>query len=71
MCKYRARLDLVERMAREKNEKTPEKLDGVLFVARPYDAARDKDMPTGGGPTRRGEASGAPVRGRLSRGRPG
>lgn len=67
VCKYRARLDLVERLERDKHEKSPEKLDGVLWVARPYDPERDKAMPTGSGGKRSG-SSGASGRGRLIRG---
>lgn len=65
VCKYRARLDLVERKAREKHEKSPENLDGVLWVARPRDPERDKGMPTIRADGRR-RSSGGGTAGRMS-----
>lgn len=63
VCKYRARLDYVERRNAERYKDKPEKLDGVLYLARPFDPEQDKGKPRGDADERTRVAR--PRRGRL------
>lgn len=70
VCKYQARKDQVERMEQEKHEKNPAKLDGVMWLARPFDPKRDADKPRGQARDRQEPSTDAARgRGRLSRAR--
>ncbi len=44
-CAYCRAVEQVERRDRNKHEKSPEKLDGVFWYARPYDAKLDASKP--------------------------